>query len=125
IAPLARLVTGSLARNQFQLLVATLRLNQLLRQIDQLRQAQLEPVDDLCPRPRSSDVAQVRVQPVAARRAVLAGDDFDLFTGLQAVVERYDTAVDLRATAVVADFGVYAIGEVQRRRAFRQVDGVT
>ncbi|MND82882.1 hypothetical protein D3C80_747260 [compost metagenome] len=44
---------------------------------------------------------------------------------MQAVVERYDAPVDLGATAVVTDFGVYAVGEVQRGRALRQVDGVT
>ncbi|KPZ18253.1 Uncharacterized protein ALO56_05246 [Pseudomonas viridiflava] len=86
---------------------------------------QLEPVNDLRPRPRRGDVTQVRVQPVAARRAVLAGDDLDLLTGLQAVVERHDPAVDLRTTAVVADLGVDPIGEVQRRRALGQVNGVT
>ena len=56
---------------------------------------------------------------------MLAGDDLDLLTGLQAVVERHDAPVDLRATAVVTDFGVHAVGEVQRCRALRQVDGVT
>ncbi|MCY1360926.1 hypothetical protein D9M69_475760 [compost metagenome] len=86
---------------------------------------QLEPVNDLRPCPRRSDITQVRVQPVTARGAVLAGDDLDLFTGLQAVVERYDAPVDLGATAVVTDLGVYAVGEVQRGRALRQVDGVT
>ena len=85
---------------------------------------QLEPVDDLRPRPRGGDVTQVRVQPVAARRAVLAGDDLDLLAGLQAVVERHDAPVDLGAPAVVADLGVHAVGEVQRRGALRQVDGV-
>ncbi|MNB92216.1 hypothetical protein D3C75_393160 [compost metagenome] len=43
---------------------------------------------------------------------------------MQAVVERHDAPVDLGATAVVADFGVYAVSEVQRRRPFGQVDGV-
>ncbi|RMO84044.1 hypothetical protein ALQ33_05543 [Pseudomonas syringae pv. philadelphi] len=86
---------------------------------------QLEPVNNLGPRPRGGDVTQVRVQPVATRRAVLAGDDLDLLAGLQAVVERHDAAVDLRAAAVMADFGVHPISEVQRRRAFWQVDGVT
>ncbi len=80
---------------------------------------QFEPVDDLRPRPRRGDVAQVRVQPVAARRTVLAGNDFDLFTGLQAVVERHDAPVDLGTPAVVTDLGVNAVGEVQRRRALR------
>jgi uncharacterized protein YejL (UPF0352 family) len=85
---------------------------------------QFEPMDDLRPRPRRGDVTQVRVQPVAARRSVLAGDDLDLLAGLQAVVERHDAPVDLGATAVVADLGVHAVGEVQRRRALGQVDGV-
>ena len=176
IATFARFVTRGLARNQFQLFVAALRFHQLLRGIDQLRQAQvaraeggehvlggfhvglvgqlveihlrqaqarqlafeqglagrdvlvaglqLEPVDDLRPRPGRGDVAQVRVQPVAARRTVLAGDDLHLLAGLQAVVERHDPPVDLRAPAVVADLGVYPIGEVQRCRALGQVDGM-
>ncbi|MNQ91013.1 hypothetical protein D3C85_1063770 [compost metagenome] len=177
VAALARFVAGGLAWYEFKLFVATLRLDQLLRQVDQLRQAQipgaeggeqvfggfhvglvgqlveihrrqaeaiefaleqgftgrdvlvaslqLEPVNDLRPCPRRGDVTQVRVQPVTARGAVLAGDDLDLFTGLQAVVERHDAPVDLGAAAIVADFGVDAVGEVQRRRALRQVDGVT
>ncbi|RMR10054.1 hypothetical protein ALP92_103717 [Pseudomonas syringae pv. primulae] len=176
IAALARLVAGGLARDQFQLFIDPIRLDLLLRQVDQLRQAQItraqcgkhivgglvvgfvcqlveidlrqrqtrqltfdqgftgrdvlvtglqfEPVNNLRPRPGGGDVAQVGVQPVAARRAVLAGDDLDLLAGLQAVVERDDTAVDLRTTAVMADLGVHPIGEVQRRRVLGQVDSV-
>ena len=86
---------------------------------------QLEPVNDLGPRPRGGDITKVGVQPVAARAAVLAGDDFHLLAGLQAVVERHDAPVDLGATAVVADLGVHTVGEVQRRGPFGQVDGVT
>ena len=41
IAALARFVAGGLAWNQFQLFVAALRLDQLLRQVHQLRQAQI------------------------------------------------------------------------------------
>ncbi len=85
---------------------------------------QLEPVNDLRPRARGGDVAQVGVQPVAARRALLAGDDFHLLAGLQAVVERHDAPVDLGSAAVMADLGVHAVGEVQRRGALGQVDGV-
>lgn len=85
---------------------------------------QFEPVDDLGPRPRGGHVAQVGVQPVTARVAVLAGDDLHLLASLQAVVQRHDTAVDLRAAAVVADLGVHAVGKVQWRGAFGQVDGV-
>lgn len=48
---------------------------------------QFEPMDDLCPCPGRGDVAQVRVQPVAARSAMLAGDDLNLLASLQAVVE--------------------------------------
>ncbi len=176
VAAAARLVAAVLARDQLQLLGAALRLDQLLRVVDQLRQAQVagaeggehvlgglhvgllgqpfvvhlqqrqavqlafqqalaggdvlvarlqfEPVDDLRPRPRGGDVTEVGVQPVAARRALLAGDDLHLLAGLQAVVERHDAPVDLRATAVVADLGVHAVGEIQRRGALRQVDGM-
>ena len=85
---------------------------------------QLEPVDDLRPRPRGGHVAEVGVEPVAARRAVLAGDDLHLLAGLQAVAERHDASVDLGAAAVVADLGVHPVGEVQRRGAVGQVDGV-
>eukprot|EP00659_Diplonema_papillatum_P013330 gene13329-biopygen13375 len=81
-------------------------------------------MDDLRPRPGRGDVAQVRVQPVAARRTVLAGDDLDLFTGLQAVVERHDAPVDLGATAVVADLGVHPVRKIQRCGALGQVDRV-
>ncbi len=55
---------------------------------------------------------------------MLAGDDFDLLAGLQAVVEGHDAPVDLGAAAVVADFGVHAVGEVQRRGTLGQVDGM-
>ncbi|RMS15574.1 hypothetical protein ALP72_05645 [Pseudomonas coronafaciens pv. coronafaciens] len=85
---------------------------------------QLEPVNDLGPRSGSGDVAQVGVQPVAARCAVFAGNNLDLLTGLQAVVERHDPPVDLRAPTVMADLGVNPIGKVQRRRPLGQVDGV-
>src|SRR5690606_28899869 len=85
---------------------------------------QLEPVHDLRPRARGGDVAEVGVEPVTARRALLAGDDFHLLAGLQAVVERHDAPVDLRAPAVVTDLGVYPVGEIQRGGALGQVDGV-
>src|SRR5690606_347895 len=39
--------------------------------------------------------------------------------------KRHDPAIDLGASAVMADLGVYAVGEVQRRGALGQVDGVT
>ncbi len=55
---------------------------------------------------------------------MLAGDDLDLLTGLQAVVERDDAAIDFCTPAVMADFGVYPIGEVQWCRALGQVDGM-
>ena len=40
---------------------------------------------------------------------------------LQAVVERHEAVVDLRADRPVADVGVDPVGEVERRRAGRQV----
>ena len=85
---------------------------------------QLEPVDDLRPRAAGGDVAQVGVEPVAAGCTVLAGDDLHLLAGVQAVGQRHDAPVDLGAAAVVADLGVHAVGEVQRRGTLGQVDGM-
>ena len=78
----------------------------------------LEPLADLLARMGGPD----DVQPVA-RRAVLAlgRDDLDDVAVLEPVVERDEPVVDLRADRAVADVGVDAVGEVERRRAGRQV----
>ncbi len=62
------------------------------------------------------------VQPVARRRARgLRGEDLDEVPRLERVGERHDAAVDLRADAAVADVRVDVVGEVEGRRAGRQV----
>ena len=78
----------------------------------------LEPLADLLAGVAGPD----DVQPVA-RRAVLAlgRDDLDDVAVLQPVVERDEAVVDLRADRAVADVGVDPVGEVERRRAGRQV----
>src|SRR5690606_41436114 len=77
----------------------------------------LERVLLLGPGPGGVDVAQVGVEPVAPRPAGTPGDDLHLLPGLQYVVERHYPAVDLGATAVVADLGMHPVGEVQRGRS--------
>ena len=78
----------------------------------------LEPLADLFAGVTGAD----DVQPVA-RRAVLAlrRDDLDDVAVLESIVERDEPVVHLRADRAVADVGVDAIGEVERRRAGRQV----
>jgi hypothetical protein len=56
-------------------------------------------------------------QPVAARPARHVGQDLDDVAGAQGRAQRHQPAVDARAGAVVAEVGVDAIGEVERRRA--------
>ncbi len=50
----------------------------------------------------------------------LGRDDLDDVAVLELVVERHEPVVDLRADAAVADVGVDAVGEVERRGARRQ-----
>src|SRR5206468_12241309 len=53
--------------------------------------------------------------------ALLGGQRLDDVTAAQLVVERDDLAVHLRPDAAVADVGVDRVGEVEGRRAGRQV----
>ncbi len=78
----------------------------------------LEPLPDLLASVRCPD----DVHPVA-RRAVLAlgRHDLDDVTILEAVVQRDQPVVDLRADRAVADVGVDPVGEVERRAARGQV----
>src|SRR5690606_25495210 len=61
-------------------------------------------------------------QPVAPGFARLRGHDLDAVATLQPVVQGHDAAVDLGPAAAVPDFGMHVVGEIQRRRAARQVD---
>ena len=74
----------------------------------------LEPLPDLVLGVAGHDL----VEPVARRTARgLGGDDLDDVAVVQLVVERHEAVVDLGADARVADVGVDAVGEVERRRA--------
>ena len=78
----------------------------------------LEPLADLLAGVAGAD----DVQPVARRPVLALGrDDLDDVAVLEPVVERDEAVVDLRADRPVADVGVDAVGEVERRRARRQV----
>ena len=82
----------------------------------------LEPLPHLGPRAMAVHVAELGIEPVARRPALLGRDDLDLLAVLQRVVERHHRAVDARAAAAMAEVGVHRVGEIDRRRAARQVD---
>ena len=82
----------------------------------------LEPLAHLRARAVAVDVAQLRVEPVARRPALLRRDDLDPLPVRQLIVERHHLAVDLGAAAAMAEPGVNGVREVDRRRAARQVD---
>ena len=73
----------------------------------------VDPLTDLAPRPRRGD----DVQPVAAGFAVRVRRDLDDVAVVQFGAQRHQPAVHPRAAAVMAEFRVNAIGEVERRRA--------
>ena len=78
----------------------------------------LEPLADLFAGVGGPD----DVQPVARRTVLALGrDDLDDVAVLESIVERDEAVVDLRADRAVADVGVDAIREVERRGAGRQV----
>lgn len=85
---------------------------------------QLEPGLDLGPGPGGAHVAQVGIEPVAARPALAGGEDLHLLAGLEAVGEWHDAPVDLGATAAMTHLGVHPVGEVDGRGDPRQVDDV-
>ena len=81
-----------------------------------------EPLADLRARPAGLDEVQVRVEPVAAGTAALGRQDLHLVAALQAVSRLTSLPCTLAPAAAVADLGVDAVGEVDRRRAGGQVD---
>src|SRR5690606_27081493 len=102
-----------------------LALDQLAPVIDRLFTALLaEPLAHLVARARRPQVAEARVHPVAAGLRLFVGEDLDAIAGLERRVQRHDVIVDPRAAAAVADRAVDAVGEVERRRADRQVHHV-
>ena len=60
--------------------------------------------------------------PLRRRRAAAGGHDLDLVAVFQVVAQRHQPAVDLGADAGVADLAVHRVGEIDRRRAARQLD---
>ena len=70
--------------------------------------------------PLLASLSQSRLGP----GRVFRREDVDDVAVLQHVVEGHDAAVDLRADHAVADRGVDAVGEVDRRRAGGEVDDV-
>ena len=83
-----------------------------------------EPGVDLRASATGGHVAEVRVQPVAARVRLLLGNNFDLIAHLQLIGERHDTAANFGADAAMADVAVNMVGKVERRRPRRQVHHV-
>ncbi len=82
----------------------------------------LEPLPDLGAGAMAVRVAELRIEPVARRPALLRRDDLDALAVLQRVVERHHRAVDARAAAAVAEARVHGVREIDRRRTHRQVD---
>ncbi len=62
-----------------------------------------EPGVNFGARAAGADVAEVRVQPVAARVRLFLGDDFNLIAHLQLIGKRHDPAADFRADAAMPD----------------------
>src|SRR5690606_29676166 len=84
-----------------------------------------EPLADLFTGGGGLDVAVVRLEPVTPWAVDgLAGLDLDDLGVLELVVQRDHLAVHGCADALVADLGMDAIGEVDRRRAVGQLDDV-
>ena len=67
-------------------------------------------------------IPQFQGQPVAAGRGLFAGDDLHHVAVGQSMIERHDAATDLGTATAMAQTGVHLVGEVQRRRAARQIN---
>ena len=81
-----------------------------------------EPLADFLAGVVRLDVAEVAVEPVARRAARAASDnDLDDVAVFEGLVERHEASVHLRADAVVAEIGVDAVSEIDRRRARGEV----
>ena len=76
----------------------------------------VEPMLDLVAGAGGLDDAE----PVAAGLVSGLGDDFDDVAGVEPVAQRDHASVDLGSGAVVADFGVNGVGEVDRGGLARQ-----
>src|SRR5471030_882182 len=83
-----------------------------------------EPVVDLRTPATGGDIAEVRVQPVTAWVRMLLGDDFNLIAHTQLIGERHNAPTDFGPDTAMSDIAVNVVGEVERRRAHRQVDHI-
>ena len=81
----------------------------------------LEPVANFRFRPRCF----YPFEPVACRRLLLRRDDFHRIAAAQYVFERHQLAVNARAGAVMPDFGMNAIGEIDNGRALRKIQKIS
>ena len=81
----------------------------------------LEPVLHFGPRTGGAQITQPGLQPVTLGHALAAGKNLYPLAGLQRIRERYDGAVHFGTATTVADFGVYVIGEIQRRCAVGEI----
>ena len=66
-------------------------------------------------------IAEVGIEPVARRPALLHRYDLDLLTALKRVVERHHRAIHACAAAAVTQAGVHRVGEIDRCGASRQI----
>src|SRR5699024_4336571 len=82
----------------------------------------LEPGLYLGARAGGSHIAEAGVEPVATRPALAGGKNLDLLSGLEAIGQRCDAAVDLGAAAAVANLGIHPVGEVDGRGVLGQID---
>ncbi|MNP46134.1 hypothetical protein D3C76_1401080 [compost metagenome] len=74
-----------------------------------------EPGVDLGASAAGGDIAQVRVQPVAARVRLFLGDDVHLIAHLQLIGKRHDAPANFGADAAVPHVAMDMVGEVERR----------
>lgn len=65
------------------------------------------------------------VEPLFRRHGVGGGENLNLVASVKAFVAADDASVDLGTDAVVAEFGVDGVGEVEHRAARRQRDGAS
>src|SRR5512139_2245634 len=74
-----------------------------------------EPGAHLGARTVGGQVAERRIEPVAARRTFLDRDDLNALAVVEHGVERHHRTVDLGAAAAMTQIGVHGISEVHRR----------
>src|SRR3954449_3483600 len=70
----------------------------------------------------TADEAELGIEPVSARTAGLGGDDLDSLTVVQHVAKRNHLPIDAGATTAMPQLRMHVIGEIDRRRAHRQID---